>query len=125
MVFLRSPPIHIEARPAAEKTASKTYLELNFQASLVSGSYRGWLWFFYRYLLPDFIAPRLTFGDHLVRQVVLVDVAHVLNGFSSDLGRGDDFDIVEPQVRIIAALRGLSAQFMDLGRSRVVGSESE
>jgi len=26
MVFARSPPIHIEARPAAEKTVSKTYL---------------------------------------------------------------------------------------------------
>jgi UMF1 family MFS transporter len=49
----------------------------------------------------------------LVGRVVLVDVAHVRRGLDADLLGGDELDVVEPLVRIEAALGRLLAHLRD------------
>src|SRR5438552_5306609 len=49
----------------------------------------------------------------LVGHVVLEDVAHVGRGLRADAPRDDDFDVVEPLVRIEPALGGLAAHAGD------------
>src|SRR5574341_2138065 len=60
-----------------------------------------------------FLALRPLLGDHPVSQVVLVDVRHVGHRLATDLLRGDQLDIVEPDVRIEAALGGQLAELGD------------
>src|SRR6266576_2795461 len=63
--------------------------------------------------------------DHLVRQIVLVDVGDVRHRLPADLLRRDQLDVVEPDVRVEATLgRGL-AQPSDAPGAGVVGGEGE
>src|SRR5882672_9697684 len=61
----------------------------------------------------------------LVSDVVLVDVAHVGDGFLPDAQRGDALHAVEPHVRIEPRPPRLRAQFRDAPGSRIVGGERE
>src|SRR6516225_7257339 len=78
-----------------------------------------------RGLFFEFSAPVLSLSNHFISEVILVDVTHVLHRFTPNLYRGDDFHIVDPQVRIVATLRSLLAQFLDLRRTRIVGGDGE
>jgi hypothetical protein len=44
----------------------------------------------------------VLFCGHFVCQVILVDVADVVRSFGTDLASGDEFDVVEPEVGIVA-----------------------
>ena len=60
-----------------------------------------------------------------IRDVVLVDVAHVLNRFAADaLGR-DPFDVAEPYVRVQAAGGGLATELTHSTGPGVVGRERQ
>ena len=51
-----------------------------------------------------FLLPLHVLDHQLVRDVVLVDVGDVGHGFRANLLRRDDLDVVEPDVRVEAAL---------------------
>src|SRR5262247_2210473 len=72
-----------------------------------------------------FLALGALFLDHLVRQIVLVDVGDVGRCLPADLLRRDQLDVVEPDIRIEAALGRGSAQPPDASGARVVGGEGE
>src|SRR5271169_2761308 len=67
----------------------------------------------------------LLFGSHFVCQVILVDVADVVRSFGTDSASGDEFDIVEPAVGIVAFGGGQCAQLFDFVGASVVRSQRE
>src|SRR5262245_10107545 len=75
--------------------------------------------------LLDLLALRALVFDHLVREIVLVNVRHVGHGLSADPLRGDQLDVVEPGVGVEAALRGDAAQLTDASGAGIVGGEGE
>src|SRR6188472_1271192 len=59
--------------------------------------------------------------QHRVREVVLVDVADILNRFPSDNRRSSVFDVVKPDIRIEAVLDCVVAKLPEISRAGVVG----
>ena len=56
--------------------------------------------------------------DQRVADVILVDIADILNGFAANLARGDDLDVAEPLVGVEALTFRLRAELRYAGRSR-------
>src|SRR5688500_13618063 len=69
------------------------------------------------------IAAPLLLLEQFVGHVVLVDVADVGDGLSTDTFRGNALHVAEPDVWIETPGRGLLAQLADTGRAGVVGRE--
>src|SRR4030095_6870465 len=65
----------------------------------------------------------VTLSDEPIGDVVLEDVAHILNGFATDTLRRDPFDVPEPHVGIESAPTRLPAKLPDARRSGVVRGE--
>src|SRR6266850_3638824 len=63
--------------------------------------------------------------DHLIREIVLVDVGDVRHRLPADLLRRDQLDVVEPDVGVEAALGRGPAQPPDAPGPGVVGGEGE
>src|SRR5499433_2784825 len=63
--------------------------------------------------------------EHLVREIVLVDVGNVGRRLPADLLGRDQLDVVEPDVGIQAALGRGPAQPADPAGTRIVGGEGE
>src|SRR5206468_12937822 len=61
--------------------------------------------------------------DHLIREIVLVDVGDVRHRLPADLLRRDQLDVVEPDVGVEAALGRGPAQPSDAPGAGVVGGE--
>src|SRR5206468_9014096 len=93
--------------------------------SIESTTFTSWSLLGGRDLLPCFLGHGMRVEHQLVRDVVLVDVAHVGRGLDADLLRRDDFDVVEPLVGVEAALGRLPAHLRNVARSAVVACECE
>lgn len=61
--------------------------------------------------------------QHRVGDIVLVDIAHVLNGFTTDSLRRALFDRIEAHIRVEAVRDGGGPESSEVTRSRVVGGE--
>src|SRR5580765_6687800 len=72
-----------------------------------------------------FLAFDALLLDHLIREIVLVDVGDVRDRLPADLLRRDQLDVVEPDVRVEAALGRGPAQPSDAPGAGVVGGEGE
>ena len=59
--------------------------------------------------------------DHLIAEVVLKDIRHVLNGFAAYLLRGDHFNVIKPSVWVIASGTCCFLEATDFGGPCVVG----
>ena len=73
--------------------------------------------FFHR--IFGLLVLRTLLLDHPVGQVVLVDIADVLDRLTADPFEGDDFDIIEPDVGIKGPFGGDLAQLRDPTRPRI------
>ena len=88
-------------------------------------------WFMFRRLsfflhrLFGLLVLRTLLLDHLVGQVVFVDIADVLDRLTADLFRGDDFDIAESDIGVKPPPGGELAQLRDPTRPRIVGGKNE
>ena len=67
----------------------------------------------------------VLFRHRFVGQVILVDVADVLDGFGADFAGSDEFDIVEPTIRVVTLGSGHAPQFFYSIRPGVVRSQGE
>src|SRR6185369_1404050 len=63
--------------------------------------------------------------DQAIGNVVLEDVAHVRHGFVPDPLLGNVLHVVEPDVGVVATLRGLPTKLRDPAWPGVVGGEGE
>src|SRR6188474_1038639 len=75
------------------------------------------------YRLLRLVARPRAILQQRVGNVVLVDVADVLNGFPSNAFRDHALDVAEPDVRIEATPRGLTPELAYPSRSSVVGRQ--
>src|SRR5215467_11476483 len=76
------------------------------------------------------VPPCYTLSSHgvelqAIRRIIFVDVADVLDGFLTQAFGSDDFDVVEPLVRVQATMLRLLPNFGDAAGSGVVARESE